>query len=208
VRFQTRYSAAGVGPALPASALLPPAETAPEAMKVRERTDSRIRSAIDCHLGMLWRVARRAGLGREDAEDAAQHSFFVLSQRLDDVPKRAEAAFLVATVLRVAHDMRARKWNTAVDRGLDADERAAQAPSPEDEIDRQRALSVLDESLRTLDEAERMVFVLVEIEQLSRTEAAAALKIPEGTVASRLRKARAEIEAAFARSFRVRKERR
>jgi RNA polymerase sigma-70 factor, ECF subfamily len=214
VRLQTRYSAAGVGTALPASTLLespetlPESEAAPEVVKPRALSDGRIRSAIDDHFGMVWRVARRAGLGREDAEDAAQHAFFVLSQRLDDVPKRAETAFLITTVLRVARDLRVRKWNTAVDRGLDADERPTQAPSPEDEVDRQRALAVLNESLRALDEAERMVFVLIEIEQLSRTEAAAALDIPEGTVASRLRKARAGVEAAFARSFRPRKERR
>lgn len=166
-------------------------------------TDSatRIRRAVDRHLGLVWRVARRAGLSREDAEDAAQHAFFVLSQRLGDVPQRAEASFLVSTVLHIASDLRNRKWNACVDRELDVETRVGNAPPPDEEVDRQRALALLDEALQALHETERLAFVLVEIEQMSRTEAARTLGIPEGTVASRLRRARTLLEATFAKTY-------
>jgi RNA polymerase sigma-70 factor, ECF subfamily len=166
--------------------------------------NARIRGAVEHHLGLVWRVARRAGLGPEDAEDAAQHAFLILSQRLSDVPPRAEASFLVATVLRLAVDVRRLKWNRCVDGRLDPDEQVASSLPPDEEVDRRRALELLSAELEALDENERLPFILVEIEQLSRAEAAKILSIPEGTVASRLRKARASLEQAFAKVFRAR----
>jgi RNA polymerase sigma-70 factor, ECF subfamily len=204
VRFQTRYLAAGLAPSIDAR----PAgsDSLPEAAPTAKTTgNARIRAAVDRHLGLLWRVARRAGLGIEDAEDAAQHAFFILSQRLTDVPPRAEASFLVSTVLRLAVDLRKLKWNTCVDGRFDPEEQAASSPAPDEEVDRRRALALLWGELEALDETERLPFILVEIEQLSRAEAAKVLCIPEGTVASRLRKARASLEQAFEKVFRARR---
>jgi RNA polymerase sigma-70 factor (ECF subfamily) len=143
-------------------------------------------------------------LGTEDTEDAVQHAFFILSQRLADVPPRAEASFLVTTVVRLAVDLRKLKWNTCVDGKLDFDEHAASSLPPDEEVDRRRALALLRAELEALDETERLPFILVEVEQLSRAEAAKVLCIPEGTVASRLRKARASLERAFEKVFRTR----
>ena len=179
----------------------PPAQTAHVTPSSVTQANARLRRVVEEHLGLVWRVARRAGLGREDAEDASQLAFLVLSQRLEDVPPRAEPAFLISTVLRIAKDLRLRKWNTAVDSGFDADARESPTLSPEDELDRQRASTLLAEELEALQEPERMAFVLVEIEQMSRREAAHVLQIPEGTVASRLVKARSRLEAAFSRAF-------
>jgi RNA polymerase sigma-70 factor (ECF subfamily) len=200
VRFPTRYLAAGLAPSIEAS----PAHSdpLPQVAPVAEMTESvRIRRAVERHLGLVWRVARRAGLGPEDAEDAAQHAFLILSQRLGSVPLRAEGSFLVATVLRLAADLRRLKWNTSVDGRVDPDEHAAASIPPDEALDRRRALVLLSSELEALDESERMPFVLVEIEQLSRAEAAKILGIPEGTVASRLRKARARLEHAFAKAL-------
>jgi RNA polymerase sigma-70 factor (ECF subfamily) len=58
---------------------------------------------------------------------------------------------------------------------------------------------LLDEALESLDTPHREVFVLFEIEQMTREEVAEALRIPPGTVASRLRKAREAFRAAAER---------
>jgi RNA polymerase sigma-70 factor (ECF subfamily) len=203
VRYQTRYLAAGFAPSIEAR----PAgsDSSPETAPIAKVTgNARIRGAVDRHLGLLWRVARGAGLGTEDAEDVAQHAFFILSQRLSDVPPRAEASFLVTIVLRLAVDLRKLKWNTCVNGKFDPDEQIASSLPPDEEVDRRRALALLWAELEALDETERMPFILVEVEQLSRAEAAKVLCIPEGTVASRLRKARTSLEQAFEKVFRTR----
>ena len=56
----------------------------------------------------------------------------------------------------------------------------------------QRARELLDEILEQMGGDLRAVFILHEFEQMSMAEIAVSLEIPPGTVASRLRRARAE----------------
>lgn len=164
--------------------------------------DAALRQAVAEHLDLVWRVLRRSGLGPADTEDAAQDVFWILAQRLGDVPEVARRAFLVSTAVRVAADRRRSKWNRTVDTGLESDERPSQQRTLDDELDLQRAAKLLDRALDTLDEADRTVYVLAELEQLSRSEVAEAMMIPKGTVASRLKRAREAFEAAVRRLHR------
>jgi RNA polymerase sigma-70 factor, ECF subfamily len=74
----------------------------------------------------------------------------------------------------------------------DAQMRIQVAMQPEQLLDQKRARELLDDVLETMTPDLRMVFVLYELEELSMIEIASALEIPQGTVASRLRRARAD----------------
>ena len=169
------------------------------AAKRESAAHARLRAAVGDHLGLVWRVLRRTGLGAADAEDASQDVFWVLAQRLADVPERAQRSFLVSTALRVASDRRHSKWHRSVSAGLDVEARMSEAPLPDEAVDIRRAGALLDEALAALDELERSVFVLAELEQMTRVEVAEVLAIPEGTVASRLKRARDALETAVRR---------
>lgn len=160
--------------------------------------DARLRAALDRHLNLVWRVLRRSGLRSSDAEDAAQDVFWVLAQRSADVPERAERSFLVATALRVAADRRRSKWQRSMT-SLESDSREETGPLPDEALDLRRAGKLLDQALEALSEADRSVFILAQVEQLTRAEVAETLGIPEGTVASRLRRARETFEASVKR---------
>lgn len=180
-------------PSLEALQIVRPAATREPA------ADARLRAAVGDHLGLVWRVLRRTGLAAADAEDASQDVFWVLAQRLADVPERAQRSFLVSTALRVASDRKQSKWHRSVSAGLDVETRVSEAPLPDEAVEIRRASALLDEALATLDELERSVFVLAELEQMTRVEVAEVLGIPEGTVASRLRRAREALESAVRR---------
>jgi RNA polymerase sigma-70 factor, ECF subfamily len=182
-------------PSLDALSIVPPA---PAAMRM-PHTDQRLRAAVSSHVALVWRVLRRTGLGPADAEDASQDVFWVLAQRFDDVPERAQKSFLVSTALRVASDRKHSKWHRSVSAGLDVEARVSDAPLPDEALDIRRAGVLLDEALATLEELERSVFVLAELEQMTRAEVAEVLGIPEGTVASRLKRARESLETAVRR---------
>jgi RNA polymerase sigma-70 factor (ECF subfamily) len=182
-------------PALDALRILVP----PPAVTRMPRTDVRLRAAVDNHLALVFRVLRRTGLGPADAEDASQDVFWVLAQRFDDVPERAQRSFLVSTALRVASDRKLTKWHRSVSAGLDVEARVSDAPLPDEALDIRRAAALLDQALATLEEFERSVFVLSELEQMTRAEVAEVLGIPEGTVASRLKRARESLEIAVRR---------
>ena len=73
--------------------------------------------------------------------------------------------------------------------------------SLDEELDANRRKQLLSEVLFALPEELRLVLVLQTIEGLSKREVAEALQIPEGTVASRVRRARELFRAALVRKL-------
>lgn len=159
------------------------------------KTEQRIEKTVKRHLSLVWRVLRRAGLTEVDADDASQDVFWVFAQRISQVPELAERSFLVATALRVASERRRTRWYRSVKEELDVVELATEA-SPESDIELHRRRRLLDEALQQLETKEREVFILAAIEEMTKSEIAAALSIPEGTVASRLHRAKAAFASA------------
>ena len=161
------------------------------------QSDARVREAVGRHLELVWRVLRRAGLLPADAEDASQDVFWILARRIDAVPEVAQRSFLVSTALRVAADRRRSKWHRDVDIGHEIDDRASLAPLADEQLELARASALLERVLTMLSDDDRAVYILSELEQLSRTEVAAALGLAPGTVASRLSRARQAFEDAL-----------
>jgi RNA polymerase sigma-70 factor, ECF subfamily len=153
--------------------------------------EGRLRSAVDAHYDVVWRFLRRMGVPEASAEDAVQQVLLVFARRLDDVERDAERSFLLGTALRVAADFRkqhARLREVMDERALGAE--ASSAPDADEELDRRRARRILDDILARLPDDLRTVFVMCDLEELTMSEAAEALRVPAGTVASRLRRAR------------------
>jgi RNA polymerase sigma-70 factor (ECF subfamily) len=152
------------------------------------------------HLDFTWRSLRRLGLPPDAADDATQRVFVVASQRLGDIEVGCEKAFLFNTAVRVAASARrtfARRREVL--RGDDEPETADSAPSADALLDRNRARAVLEELLDDLPAELRAVFVLFELEGMTIAEIARTTDVPEGTVGSRLRRARQAFKAALKR---------
>jgi RNA polymerase sigma-70 factor (ECF subfamily) len=160
---------------------------------------ARVESFVREHYAFVWRVLRRSGLSSADADDAAQRVFLVAAARLAAIEERSERGFLYRTAARVASNARRSLRRRPDTPGLEDGEEPAPVPAPDDLLDQRRARDLLDRVLSELSEDLRAAFVLFEIEGLRTPEIADALGIPLGTVASRLRRARAEVEERVAR---------
>ena len=165
------------GPSAPADALLSP--------------DERIRWLVETHFDFIWRSLRRLGLSPADAEDGAQEVFTVASRRLEDIVVGRERAFLFGTALRVASSHRRRARHRYEQLDGTAEDHGDAAPSPEMLTERRQARAVLDQVLDELTLEQRTAFVLYELEEMTVPDIATILDVPVGTVASRLRRARA-----------------
>jgi RNA polymerase sigma-70 factor, ECF subfamily len=153
--------------------------------------DEKLRELVRDHFGFIWRSLRRLGVQARDADDAAQRTFWVASQKLDAIEAGKERAFLFGTATLVAHEFRRKARRTPELSDADADAEVVDpSPSPEELVDRRRARSLLDEVLDAMPLEQRTVFVLFEFEELSVPEIAVLVDAKEGTVASRLRRAR------------------
>ena len=154
--------------------------------------ETRLRGLVDRYVDFVARVLRNAGTPEAEVDDDVQRTFIALSNRLDDVHPEAEKSFLLQTALRMAAHARrtlARRrevHDTEAQLGI-------QGPiQTEQLLDQKRDRELLDRMLVAMAPDLRTVFALYELEELSMIEIARALEIPPGTVASRLRRARAD----------------
>ena len=154
--------------------------------------DTRLRAMVDRYLDFVARVLRNAGTPEAEVDDDVQRTFIAVANRLDDVRPEAEKSFLLQTALRMAAHARRTLARRREVHDSDAQLRIHAPLQPEQMLDQKRARELLDEVLEQMAAELRTVFVLYELEELSMTEIAATLRIPQGTVASRLRRARAD----------------
>jgi len=156
--------------------------------------DQRLVQTLSLHFRVVWRSLRRFGVPESQVDDAVQHVFATLSRKLDTVGVGKERAFLLATAARVAANVRRAEQRAPRDDEQDLDALEHPDPVPEELLEWKRRRELLESLLDALPHDQRTAFVLFELEGLSMIEIAEALEIPMGTVASRLRRARARFE--------------
>jgi RNA polymerase sigma-70 factor (ECF subfamily) len=143
----------------------------------------------------MFRVAYSLLRNVPDAEDAVQEAFLKLYRgdgwrRMED-----ERAFLARTVWRVALD----RTPGVADRMADVAEMeiAAGGESPEDLAATGDERALLRKMIAGLPEELRQALLLSSVEEMTSGEVAAVMGIPEGTVRTRVMRAKAELRKRF-----------
>jgi RNA polymerase sigma-70 factor, ECF subfamily len=152
--------------------------------------DERLARMIQLYFNVVWRALRRLGVLASMLDDAAQQVFMIAARKLETIDPAGEKPYLLGIAVRVASDARrttARRREVVEEAG---GERVDSRPSPEELVDQKRARELLDDVLLAMPMDLRAAFTMFEIEGMSVPEVAGALGIPQGTAASRLRRAR------------------
>jgi RNA polymerase sigma-70 factor (ECF subfamily) len=144
---------------------------------------------------VMFRVAYGLLRNVQDAEDAVQEVFLKLyrgdaGRRMED-----EKAFLARTVWRVALH-RAPKFADWMD-DVAGMELASDGQSPESDVANEDERILLRRLIDGLPEELRQALVLSAVDEMTSREVAAVMGIPEGTVRTRLMRARAELKKRF-----------
>jgi RNA polymerase sigma-70 factor, ECF subfamily len=161
--------------------------------------DARIERMVHLYFDVVWRSLRRLGVAEATLDDAAQQVFMVAARKLDTIDPAGEKPYLLGVAVRVASDARrtlSRRREVADDH---AEARPDPAPTAEELVDQKRARQLLDRVLAGMSMDLRAAFTMFEIEGMSVPEVAAALAIPLGTAASRLRRAREQFHEGVTR---------
>ena len=159
-----------------------------------QRDEAAFEALVRRHGPMVLGVCRRILDNSHDAEDAFQATFLVLVRKAASVrPRSMVGNWLYGVACRTALDAR----RAAAKRR--AKEAAVLPRTHRPDDDRADLRAVLDEELQRLPPRCRAVIVLSDLEGMTRTEVARRLGCPEGTVASRLARARARLAKRLAR---------
>jgi RNA polymerase sigma factor (sigma-70 family) len=153
------------------------------------RDEAAMEVLVRRHGPMVWGVCCRVLHNHHDVEDAFQATFLVLVRRAASIASRE---LLANWLYGVAHQTALKARATAA-RRKEREKQVANTPEPapagHDPWDDLRPL--LDQELSRLPDRYRAVIVLCDLGGKTRQEAAGQLGLPEGTVASRLARARA-----------------
>lgn len=147
------------------------------------------------HGPMVWGVARRLLRSHQDAEDAFQASFLVLARKAASLRQpQLLTSWLHGVAHRTALHLRGRHKYVVP---LDAEH------EPVDDTPDQLAWrdcgNRIDQAIEELPTSLRMVFLLCQAEGLTTLAASRRLNLPEGTVVSRLHRARKQLQRLLAR---------
>ncbi len=159
-----------------------------------DAAESALTALVERHSAMVWNVCRSLIRDRHDVEDAFQATFLILIRKAGSLlvgdtlgPWLHVVAGRTALSVRKAHARRRAVERSAVDSLPGAVEPTVSDLSWHDADEVRAAIHV---EILKLPEAFRAVIVLCDLEALSYSEAALRLKIPLGTVQSRLARAR------------------
>jgi RNA polymerase sigma factor (sigma-70 family) len=153
---------------------------------VDRRDEAALAALVHRHGPLVWGVCRRL-LGHHDAEDAFQATFIVLVRKASSI---AHGEALANWLYGVAHQTALQARRSAARRRA-REVQVTQMPDAEAPRERWADLQpLLDEELSRLPDHYRTVLVLSDLQGKTRKEVAAQLGRPEGTVASRLVRAR------------------
>jgi RNA polymerase sigma factor (sigma-70 family) len=148
-----------------------------------EGDESAFAGLVRRHGAMVLGVCRRVLGHEQDAEDAFQAAFLVLARKAASVaPPEAVGCWLYGVAYRAAQKAREASARRR------ARELKARPPEPRRAPDERR--EDLDREIARLPDLYRSAVVLCELQGVSRKEAARRLGCPEGTLSSRLAKAR------------------
>jgi RNA polymerase sigma-70 factor (ECF subfamily) len=164
-------------------------------------------SLVESHADFVWRSLRRLGVPEGGADDATQQVFMIVAQKIGAVVCGKEKSFLFSVAMNVASHVRRSAARRREDPSEAAEDVVDPAPLPDAALDERRARVLLDEVLDAMPIELRTAFVLFELEEMTMHEIAEVLGVPQGTVASRLRRAREEFHKQ-AQRVRARVERR
>jgi RNA polymerase sigma-70 factor, ECF subfamily len=180
----------GVGsPVATDESLTPPASEVPP-----------FETIYDTYFPYIWRSVQRLGVPSSQVDDVVQEIFLVVHRRLGDFEARSTIrTWLYGIALRVARVHRSRYRRTQ-GQTLDLEHlRAPDAARPDEQAANAEAVLLVHAVLDEMEDEQREVFVLAELEQLSVPEIARALEVKLNTVYSRLRLARAAFAEGAAR---------
>ena len=163
----------------------------------------------DSYFPYIWRSVRCLGVPASQTEDVAQEVFLIAHEKMAAFEGRSSIkTWLYGIALHRARFHRRQARQRGQSEAVDAERtHAPDAARPDRRAEDAEAARVVNAILLGLDDDQREVFVLAELEELSAPEIAEIIGVKLNTVYSRLRLAREAFARAAAR-FRAQDDRR
>ncbi len=171
--------------------------------RLRDREERAFREMVDEYGDRVFNLTYRMLGSREEAEDLAQEVFITVFKSIDTF--RGDSKFSTwlyritanhcknrIKYLARRHERGKAELDERAEGAADGPSLASPRPSPRPDLQMEGAEMerVLQEAIAELEEEQRILVILRDVEDLSYEEICAITELPEGTVKSRLHRAR------------------
>jgi RNA polymerase sigma factor (sigma-70 family) len=146
----------------------------------------------------VFNVAYKFVGKHDEAEDLTQDIFLKIFKSLDTFDRRANFQTWLISISRnlcIDHYRSVRKERETIDREVDAADLAPATPEPGPvaALEQRDRVALLKQAMSALPESLRTAVLMRDIQELSYQEIADRLRLPEGTVKSRINRGRTEL---------------
>jgi len=150
------------------------------------------------HWRKVFNVAYKFVGKHDEAEDLTQDIFLKIFKSLNTFDRRANFQTWLISISRnlcIDHYRSVRKERETIDRDVDANELSplSHDPGPVAALEQQDRVQLLKQAMAELPDTLRTAVLMRDIQELSYQEIATALRLPEGTVKSRINRGRTEL---------------
>lgn len=171
--------------------------------RLKERDEAAFRELVETYSDRVFNMTFRMLGNREEAEDVSQEVFITVFKAIDSFRGDAKFSTWLYRVtanhcknrikyLARRHDRSKSEFDERIDRKAAAG--GTTAPSeirrPDQEVEGAETTELVQRLIAELEEDHRVLIVLRDIEELSYEEICEITELPEGTVKSRLHRAR------------------
>ena len=162
------------------------------------------RQIVQQHWRKVFNVAYKFVGRHDEAEDLTQEIFLKVFRSLATFDRRANFQTWLISVSRnlcIDHYRSVRKERELLDRSVTSDDLTPIAPEPGPiaALEHRDRVALLRQALGTLPETLRTAVVMRDLQELSYQDIADRLRLPEGTVKSRINRGRTELARQIAR---------
>lgn len=144
----------------------------------------------ETYFRFVWRVLRSYGMPAAFIEDATQDVFVVVHRRLAEFEGRSDIRTWLFRISRWVVTRERRRMRVKAPHDEIGDELPDPAATPYDLAVRSEAVETIERVLERMDDDKRMVFLLMDIEEMTAAQVAELLEVNVNTIYSRHRLAR------------------
>ena len=150
------------------------------------------------HRRKVFNIAYKFTARHDEAEDLTQDIFLKIFKSLDTFDRRANFQTWLISISRnlcIDHYRSVRKERETIDRDVDANDLmpASHEPGPVAALEQRDRVTLLRQAMGELPDTLRTAVLMRDIQELSYQEIADRLRLPEGTVKSRINRGRTEL---------------
>lgn len=158
---------------------------------VASHDETAFAALVERYEQMIWNVCWRVLHHRQDTEAARQQTYIVFIQQAESIRNNeALASWLRSAAFNAAKNLWRKRRRREVHESAGEITQPSQPAQPAQDVENQEVQVLITTEIQNLPEKYRAPFEMHCLEEKSKREVAQELGLPEGTVASRVRKAR------------------